>query len=252
MKPKLIGIILLAVVVLAAGGYSIYRAESSVTVLHGYLGGEKTGLFEDEEAARILERKYHLQFDYSRAGSLDMVTADQEGMNYLFPSSQTALSYYEDVHGQPLQEEIIFNTPIVLYTHRMVLEAFEENGVVSESGGIYYADMQKLMELILAGTTWEELGLPELYGQVAVDTTDPTASNSGNMFAALLACVLNGGQTVDETSVEKVLPGLKQIFDGLGYMEPSSSDLFNQFLRTGVGDKPVIAGYESQLLEFAV
>lgn len=115
MKPKLIGILLLAVVVLAAGGYSFYRENGRVTVLRGYLGGEKTGLFEDEEAARILERKYHIQFDYSRAGSLDMVTADQEGMNYLFPSSQTALSYYEDVHGQPLQEEIIFNTPIVCY-----------------------------------------------------------------------------------------------------------------------------------------
>ena len=252
MKPKLIGILLLAVVVLAAGGYSFYRENGRVTVLRGYLGGEKTGLFEDEEAARILERKYHIQFDYSRAGSLDMVTADQEGMNYLFPSSQTALSYYEDVHGQPLQEEIIFNTPIVLYTHRMVLEAFEANGIVSQTDGVYYVDMQKLTERILAGTTWEVLGIPELYGQVSVDTTDPTASNSGNMFAALLACVLNGGQTVDETSVESILPELKQIFDGLGYMETSSSDLFQQFLRTGVGDKPVIAGYESQLLEFAV
>ena len=137
MKPKLIGILLLAVVVLAAGGYSFYRENGRVTVLRGYLGGEKTGLFEDEEAARILERKYHIQFDYSRAGSLDMVTADQEGMNYLFPSSQTALSYYEDVHGQPLQEEIIFNTPIVLYTHRMVLEAFEANGIVSQTDGVY-------------------------------------------------------------------------------------------------------------------
>ena len=149
--------------------YSFYRENGRVTVLCGYLGGEKTGLFEDEEAARILERKYHIQCDYSRAGSLDMVTADQEGMNYLFPSSQTALSYYEDVHGQPLQEEIIFNTPIVLYTHRMVLEAFEANGIVSQTDGVYYADMQKLTELILAGTTWEELGLPELYGQVSVD-----------------------------------------------------------------------------------
>lgn len=252
MKPKLIGILLLAAVVLAAGGYSLYRTQSRTTVLHGYLGGEKIGLFEDEEAAGIMRRKYHIQFDYSRAGSLDMVTADQTGMDYLFPSSQTALSYYEDVHGQPLQDEIIFNTPIVLYTHRIVLDALENEGVVTQSDGICYADMEKLTDLILSGTTWEELGLPELYGQVSVDTTDPTASNSGNMFAALLANVLNDGRTVDEVSVESVLPQLKQIFAGLGYMETSSSDLFNQFLRTGVGDKPIIAGYESQLLEFAV
>ena len=252
MKSRALGIILLAVVILASGGYYLYSSQSRVTVLDGYLGGEKIGLFEDEEAAEILRREYHLEFQYSRAGSLDMVTADQTGMDYLFPSSQTALSYYEDVHGQPLQDEIIFNTPIVLYTHRIVLDALENEGVVTQSDGICYADMEKLTDLILSGTTWEELGLPELYGQVSVDTTDPTASNSGNMFAALLANVLNDGRTVDEVSVESVLPQLKQIFAGLGYMETSSSDLFNQFLRTGVGDKPIIAGYESQLLEFAV
>ena len=56
MKPKLIGLLLLAVVVLAAGGCSFYRENGRVTVLRGYLGGEKTGLFENEEAARILER----------------------------------------------------------------------------------------------------------------------------------------------------------------------------------------------------
>ena len=252
MKPKLIGIILLAVVVLAAGGYSIYRAESSVTVLHGYLGGEKTGLFEDGEAARILERKYHLHFDYSRAGSLDMVTADQTGMDYLFPSSQTALAYYEDEKGQPVQDEIIFNTPIVLYTHQLVLDALMREGIVEEEEGVYYADMVKLTDLIMADTSWADLGVPELYGKVSVDTTDPAKSNSGNMFAALLANVLNGGETVDETTVENVIPKLQEIFARLGYMETSSSDLFNQFLRMGVGAKPMIAGYESQLLEFAV
>ena len=56
MKPKLIGIILLAVVVLAAGGYSIYRAESSVTVLHGYLGAELLRSHGMNRLARVCER----------------------------------------------------------------------------------------------------------------------------------------------------------------------------------------------------
>jgi hypothetical protein len=34
-------------------------------------------------------------------------------------------------------------------------------------------------------------------------------------------------------------------------METSSSDLFNQFLKTGLGAKPIVAGYENQLLEFS-
>ena len=35
-------------------------------------------------------------------------------------------------------------------------------------------------------------------------------------------------------------------------MESSSSDLFDQFLKTGIGAKPIAAGYENQILEFAV
>ena len=252
MKSRALGIILLAVVILASGGYYLYSSQSRVTVLDGYLGGEKIGLFEDEEAAEILRREYHLEFQYSRAGSLDMVTADQTGMDYLFPSSQTALSYYEDEKGQPVQDEIIFNTPIVLYTHQLVRDALMREGIVEEEEGVYYADMVKLTDLIMADTSWADLGVPELYGKVSVDTTDPAKSNSGNMFAALLANVLNGGETVDETTVENVIPKLQEIFARLGYMETSSSDLFNQFLRMGVGAKPMIAGYESQLLEFAV
>ena len=252
MKSRALGIILLAVVILASGGYYLYSSQSRVTVLDGYLGGEKIGLFEDEEAAEILRREYHLEFQYSRAGSLDMVTADQTGMDYLFPSSQTALAYYEDEKGQPVQDEIIFNTPIVLYTHQLVLDALMREGIVEEEEGVYYADMVKLTDLIMADTSWADLGVPELYGKVSVDTTDPAKSNSGNMFAALLANVLNGGETVDETTVENVIPKLQEIFVRLGYMETSSSDLFNQFLRMGVGAKPMIAGYESQLLEFAV
>lgn len=251
MKQKLAGILLLVVVILAAGGYAFLSEKSEVTVLNGYLGGEKTGLFEDEEVQKILKKKYHLKLEYAKAGSLDMVTEEQTGMNYLFPSSQTALSFYEDEKGQPIKDEIIFNTPIVLYSHKIVVDALEKEGVVSNQDGIYYADMKKLADMILSDTTWAEIGVSQLYGKVSVDTTNPAKSNSGNMFAALLANVINGGETVDESTIDEILPKLQRIFSKLGYMETSSSDLFNQFLKMGVGAKPLIAGYENQLLEFA-
>lgn len=251
MKQKLAGIILLVVVILAAGGYVTFLEKNQVTVLNGYLGGEKVGLFEDEEVLQILKKRYHLQFDYAKAGSLDMVTEDATGLNYLFPSSQTALSFYEDEKGEPVKDEIIFNTPIVLYSHKIVVDALEKKGIVTSQGGIYYADMKKLTEMILNDTTWAEIGVSQLYGKVSVDTTNPAKSNSGNMFAALLANVINHGETVDKNTIDKVLPELQNIFAKLGYMENSSSDLFSQFLKMGVGAKPIIAGYESQILEFA-
>lgn len=54
---------------------------------------------ENKELSDILARKYHIAFEYSRVGSLDMVTADQTGRDYLFPSSRTALEYYKEQHG---------------------------------------------------------------------------------------------------------------------------------------------------------
>ena len=57
---------------------------------------------------------------------------------------------------------------------------------MTERDGVYYMDMAGLVAEIEAGTAWADLGLPELYGTVAVSTTDPVRSNSGNMFAGLL------------------------------------------------------------------
>ena len=145
----------------------------------------------------------------------------------------------------------MLNTPIVLYTHQIVLDAFENQGLITTDGDIHYIDMAGLLELIQNDSQWSDIGLPELYGRVSVDTTDPSKSNSGNMFAALVANVLNGGRTVTETDLDTILPELQDIFGKLGYMETSSSDLFSQFLRMGVGAEPIIAGYESQLIEYA-
>ena len=58
MKQKLAGILLLAAVILAAGGYAVYSVKSEATVLDGYLGGEKIGLFEDAQVQKILKKKY--------------------------------------------------------------------------------------------------------------------------------------------------------------------------------------------------
>ena len=252
MKKKIVGLILLVVLMAVIGGiYFVTGNAPRIVSVDGYVGGEKIELLEDEEVRSVFEEKYGLNVDYSRAGSLDMMTADLSGRDYLFPSSSIALEYYEDLHGSPVQSEIVLNTPIVLYTHQIVLDAFENQGLITTDGDIHYIDMAGLLELIQNDSQWSDIGLPELYGRVSVDTTDPSKSNSGNMFAALVANVLNEGQTVTEADLAAILPELQDIFGKLGYMETSSSDLFSQFLRMGVGAEPIIAGYESQLIEYA-
>lgn len=250
MKTKLIGLGILAAVIIAAAAYVFISNSQTVTEINGYVGGEKIGLLEDEEVQDILRDRYRLVIDYAKAGSIDMVTDDAEGRDFLFPSNQTALELYKQVHGDPVKSEIILNTPIVLYTRSAVAQALVDSGLAVVTNGVYTVDMEKLTETIEAGTTWEEIGLPQLYGSVSVGTTDPTKSNSGNMFAGLLANTLCGG-VAGESNLAEILPQLQNIFQKLGYMESSSSDLFDQFLKTGMGAKPIIAAYENQLLEFA-
>ena len=251
MKAKLTGLGILLLVILLAVGYTLLGRSRETAEISGYVGREKIGLLEDEEVQNLIRKKYHLAIDYSRAGSIEMVTADHTGMDFLFPSSQTALELYEAQYGNPVKSEIVLNTPIVLYARAAVADALLEEGIAWEEDSVCYVDMQKLAACIEEGTPWSEIGLPELYGNVTVSTTDPTKSNSGNMFAGLLANTLCGG-TADESSLTEILPRLQTIFRNLGYMESSSSDLFDQFLKTGIGAKPIAAGYENQILEFAV
>jgi hypothetical protein len=121
---------------------------------------------------------------------------------------------------------------------------------VTEENGAYFCDMKKIIDLVLADKKWKDIGCPELYGNISVFSTDPEKSNSGNMFACLVATLLNKGNVVDESSIDKVMPQLKSLFTKLGYMESSSGILFNNFLTTGVGSKPIMVGYENQLLEY--
>lgn len=249
---KWIGLGVLLVVVIAVILINQFNMEKpDQVVLHGYLGGEKIGIFEDPEIAEILKDRYAITLDYQKAGSYDMISASHEGKDYLFPASQGALEQYKKQFNTTPKNDIIYNTPIVIYSRSLVVDALIKAGIVHLDGDVHYVDMPKLVALMVEDKTWADLGVSQLYGSIFVETTDPAASNSGNMFAALVANTLNEGRVVTRGDIDRIAPQLKEIYDKLGYMETSSADMFNQFLRTGVGAYPMVAGYENQLLEFA-
>lgn len=260
--PQFVGLALLLVVagiVLAlrfAGGIggrggAATAAPDPVTV-RGIIGSEKAGLLEDGEVRRVLREKYGLTVDYRRAGSLEIARGDAGGQDFLWPSGQYSRELYERDHGAALKSEVTFSSPIVMYAWRPVTQALQGAGVVEQTDGAYYVDLPKLVQLINEGKTWKEVGLPQLNGKVLVQTTDPTKSNSGNLFAGLLANTLNGGNVADEAAVAAALPQIKSFYGRLGYMNDSSGFLFDQFLVMGLGTYPIIVGYENQLIEYSV
>ena len=132
-----------------------------------------------------------------------------------------------------------------------MVDAFEKEGIFQKVDNAYTVDTQNFINLILEGKEWSSVGLPDLYGNINIISTHPSKSNSGNMFAGLLANMINNGKVVDNQTLEAALPNVTEFYSKLGYLESSSGDLFEQFLKTGMGAKPIIVGYENQLVEFA-
>lgn len=255
MKSKIVGgiILLLVIIVIIAFQFVNVNKPEEITV-SGYLGGEKEGLMQDEEVKKILKDKYGITVEYTKAGSIEIIEQDSSDKDYLFPSSQTALELFNQTKSDKLyKSEIVFNSPIVIYTWKPIAEALINNRIVEEKDNSYYiADTSALIKLVTDKKKWSDIGVNDLYGYVTIQSTDPNKSNSGNMFAGLVANIMNNETVVDSSTVDTILPNLKDFFGKIGYMEHSSGDLFEQYLKTGMGAKPMIAGYENQMIEFAI
>jgi hypothetical protein len=216
----------------------------------GYVGGEKIHFLQNEKVTRILAERHGIAVDSTKAGSVEMVSGlDSTGKDFLWPSNDIAVEFYRLNGGQIKQQQIVFNSPIVIYTGWNIANALIQKGIVEKRNeGFYIVRFRELLDVIIEQTTWKDLGL-NFYGKASVRCTDPTRSNSGNMFAGLVANMLNDGEVVDEQSIENVLPQLRAFFARLGMMEHSSGDIFRKFISTGINNSMVV-GYENQVVEF--
>jgi hypothetical protein len=130
-----------------------------------------------------------------------------------------------------LSDETIFNSPIVFYAWADVADALIKSGsVVPAADGTLMADVNAIGAMISSGKRWkDDLGL-NIYGPFRVLSTDPVKSNSGNIWAGLLATSLNKGDVPTDAGLQAILPQLTAYFAGQGLMESSSGDLFEAFL----------------------
>lgn len=233
------------------GGGAGGNPTGEVIELKGLTGGEKLPIFQDVEIQKILLERYRLKVQADKRGSIEMVKGEQPADRDFLWTSQVGLDLFKSANGKMVKAETLLNSPIVLYTWEPVTEALIRKRIVEKRADSYFVvNFPKLVKAIQDGATWKDMGLPQLYGPVTIFTTDPNASSSGGIFTGLLANTLNSGQVVGEDSLQKVLPELKKFFDRQGFMESSSETIFRQFLAKGIGDKPVIVGYEAQMIGF--
>jgi len=261
MKRKMLGVVILLLVVLAGIVYqAVFRGGAKTSadifgrrteVVSGYIGSEKSNLLDNPEIQAVLRSVAGLETEYLKAGSIEMISMDQSGKDYLWPSSQVALELYK-LRGGTGKSTILLNSPIVLYSWDIVVDALEREKIVQKRGGTFYTvDLPVLINVVQKGMPWSQIGLDQLYGKVHIISTDPNKSNSGSMFAGLLTNILTA-DVATERSLPAVLPGVTLFFERLGLMEHSTGILFERFITQGVGSYPIIVGYENQIIEFAL
>ena len=110
--------------------------------------------------------------------------------------------------------------------------------------------MNKLLDYILEGKTWADLGLNSIYGKININSTDPVTSSPGATYYGLLMSIMTGGDMSDE-KIDAVLPKLKEFYLKSGYMNNTPADLFEMYLKQGQGSKPMIVDYEKSIINLA-
>ena len=151
----------------------------------------------------LLDRRFGLVLDARRAGSVEMVRErallDQKPQ-FLWPSSSVLVEVARNSGLKLSRDQVIFTSPIVLYSWDRIAEGLVKGGFAQPAGGPRYTiDLEKLLRAIIAGESWAKLGVPDLFGRARVVSTDPSKSNSGFMFAGLAANLLSGDVVTLET-----------------------------------------------------
>lgn len=270
-KEVWIGLGILVILVLIIIGIKFFSTngesimESNLKTVYVATGGGKENFLADEEVNKIMKKKYGLNviYDSWSNGKLiknPLVREDGTKYDVMFCSDQRFYDYYKlapdttkgEVARYTVQKGgLTLNTPIVIYSWDTVVDALIEQKIVTEKDGVYYiTDMPKLISYILEGKKWKDIGVDMLYGSINIDSTDPVTSSPGATYYGLLLSIMCDGEITDEAVAEN-LPKLKEFYTKSGYMNNTPADLFELYLKTGVGGKPMIVDYEKSVIDFA-
>ena len=260
-----------------------------LTTVYVATGGGKEDFLNDKDVKKILKTKYKLDVVFDTwsngktitkpliresvsLGNQSIVNKMANGEEYsihsdgvskydaLFTSDQRFYDYYKLAPDKEAGEAdrytvldggLTLNTPIVIYSWAKVVDALTNEGIVTETDGVYYiTDMTKLINYILEGKKWSDIGLTNLYGTINIASTDPVSSSPGATYYGLLLSILSEAQVTTE-NINNNLPKLKDFYIKSGYMNNTPADLFERYLKTGMGGEPMIVDYEKSMIDFA-
>lgn len=270
-KKQIIGCVIFAILVVIIIIIKVCTNSKNVennkdlTTVYIATGGGKEDFIADKDVVSIMENRYGLNLVYdswSNGKLIKNLLIREDGTKYdaMFCSDQRFYDYYKlapnKSNGEAdrysvLNGGLTLNTPIVIYSWAEVVDALEKEQIVTEQDGVYYiTDMQKLLDYILEGKKWSDIGLTQLYGNINIASTDPVTSSPGATYYGLLLSIMCES-SINEESLAENLPKLKEFYEKSGYMNNTPADLFERYLKTGMGGEPMIVDYEKSIIDFA-
>jgi len=290
-KKQIIGVVVLIILILLVIGYKKFGNEvlnANLTTIYVATGGGKEDFLKDPEVLEILRKEYKIDviFDtWSNSktvslpliretiglGNSDIINKMENGEKFTINSPGVTkydalftsdIRYYDYYKQRPVNDEaerytvlgggLTLNTPIVFYSWDKIVDALINNKLAEEKDGIYYVtDMEKLVDYILNGKKWSELGVSDdIYGNVSISSIDPVKSSPGATYYGLLLGILSKGE-ITEANVKKNMPKLKDLYIKSGNMRFTPADLFQEYLRAGMGTQKIIVDYEKSIIDFS-
>ena len=260
---KIIGIAILVLVIVIVVAVKGCSNKFNTIEVYGAVGGGKEDLLADEEINKIFAEEYGVSFitdTWSNGKTVKVPVVREDGSNYdlIFFSDQRFYDYYKTspAPGEAEREQVLdggltLNTPIVIYSWDVIVDALIKENIVTVKDEVYYiTDMNKLINYILEGKKWSDIGVNDVFGNINIGSTDPVTSSPGATYYGLLLSIMSNG-SIESVNIDNALPKLKEFYTKSGYMNNTPADLFEMYLKTGVGAKPMIVDYEKSIIDFA-
>ena len=223
-----------------------------------------TDVLSNNKVRDILKDKYKVSvketyYSDNELIKKELLTNNKKIYNGIIFGDKKYLDYYKTPANISLGEKerdtvktnySFLTTPLVIYTWDSILNVLVENGIVSEVNGTYYiTNMNDFLELISGNNKWSDIGL-NIEGNINVETESLKPYNSAAAFYELLLLSISNGD-LSENNLNQVLSNFNEIYSKKNFLSSSDSDLFDLFLRLGINSKPMIAGYESEIIKFS-
>jgi hypothetical protein len=168
------------------------------------------------------------------------------------PSSQIAASQLEDVAPFKGQPEIpLFRSPLAVATYSTIASCLQSLDIASQSHGVWWFSVANYLTAVAEKWNWSMCpsSVAPLTGRILLSTTNPQCSNSGEIFMADASYVANHGVAVsDPGTATEVGDDLASLVKEQGYMEYTTSLVFQDYLVEGVDYTPMAVIYEAQFL----